>query len=103
VDLFNMGYWWECHEVLEALWNAAGRKTPQASFVQGLLQVAAAELNRRRGKRAVSGQAERGLRRMEAVSRAAYMGLDVRSFARDVRTAMNEPGLRVRIELEDER
>ena len=24
IDLFNAGYWWECHEVLEGLWHAAG-------------------------------------------------------------------------------
>lgn len=41
LDLFNHGYWWETHEVLEGLWFAAGRTTPTARFVQGLIQIAA--------------------------------------------------------------
>jgi predicted metal-dependent hydrolase len=43
VDLYNHGYWWECHEIFEALWRAAGRQDPaDGAFFQGLLQVAAA-------------------------------------------------------------
>ncbi len=26
IDLFNEGYWWECHEVLEGLWHAVGHR-----------------------------------------------------------------------------
>jgi hypothetical protein len=103
IDLFNLEYWWECHEALEGLWHAAGRKTPQASFVQGLLQVAAAHLNRRRGKPNAATQAERGLSRMAAVSRGVYMGIDVASFTRAVRTAMHGSGPPAHIVLENER
>src|SRR5207249_7363028 len=34
VDLFNFGYWWECHEVLEGFWRAVGPKTEQGSAFQ---------------------------------------------------------------------
>jgi predicted metal-dependent hydrolase len=92
VDLFNHGYWWEAHEALEALWHAAGRTTPEARFVQGLVLVAAGYLNRARGKRTATRQVERGLRRMEAVAPGVYLGLDVPSFARAVRDDLADQG-----------
>lgn len=76
VDLFNGGFWWECHEALEGLWNAAGRTTPAARFVQGLLWVAAGLLNHRRGRPAAARrQVDRGLRRLAAEDRDS-MGID---------------------------
>ena len=39
IDLFNHGYWWETHEVLEGLWFAAGRTPPAARYLQGLIQI----------------------------------------------------------------
>lgn len=44
IDLFNAGYWWECHEVLEGLWHAAGIGTPAAHVLQAVIQCAAAHL-----------------------------------------------------------
>ncbi len=47
VDLFNHGYFWEAHEAWEAVWLAAGaRETNCGIFVQGLIQLAAAQLKR---------------------------------------------------------
>ncbi len=44
IDLFNEGYWWECHEVLEGLWHAAGIGSPAAHVLQAVIQCAAAHL-----------------------------------------------------------
>jgi len=44
IDLFNLGYWWECHEILEGLWHAAGRETATAHALQAVIQCAAAHL-----------------------------------------------------------
>ncbi len=44
IDLFNAGYWWEAHEVLEGLWHAAGIGTPAAHVLQAVIQCAAAHL-----------------------------------------------------------
>ncbi len=49
-DLFNHGYWWECHEAWEALWHTTGRKGPQAQVLQALIQMANAHLKRRMGR-----------------------------------------------------
>ena len=99
IDLFNHGFWWESHEALEALWRAADRDAPDARFVQGLVLVAAAFLNRRRGKPNVARQAERGLGKMESAGRDQYMGVDVPGFARAVRADLAQPGAAVRIRL----
>lgn len=42
LDLFNEGFYWEAHEAWEGFWNALGRSTPDARFVQGLIHLAAA-------------------------------------------------------------
>ena len=50
VDLFNEGYWWECHEVMEALWHKAGIGTPAGHILQAIIQCAAAHLKTRTGQ-----------------------------------------------------
>ncbi len=44
LDLFNAGYWWECHEALENLWLAAGLGSPAGHALQAIIQCAAAHL-----------------------------------------------------------
>jgi hypothetical protein len=95
VDLFNHGYWWESHEALEALWHAAGRTTPPARFVQALVHLSAACLNRRRGHaEAARHQAARAVRGLRAARAAGpvVMGLDVEALAADVVRSFSEDG-----------
>lgn len=109
VDLFNDGYWWESHEALEGLWHAAGRTTPEAKFVQALVHLAAACLNRRRGHPAAvrrqAARAIRGLRAASAGMRAGQdaspvMGIDVERLIGDVeRSFAREDGPPIRIAL----
>ncbi|MCC5809570.1 MAG: DUF309 domain-containing protein [Ectothiorhodospiraceae bacterium] len=48
-DLFNHGYWWECHEAWEALWHGTGRRGAGGLALQALIQVANAHLKLRMG------------------------------------------------------
>ncbi|MEP3278893.1 MAG: DUF309 domain-containing protein [Stappiaceae bacterium] len=41
------GYYWEAHEVLEAVWMAAPENSPEKIFVQAVIQRANAELKMR--------------------------------------------------------
>lgn len=50
LDLFNAGFYWEAHEAWETFWNALGRTTPEARFVQGLIHLSAACVKIREGK-----------------------------------------------------
>ena len=77
IDLYNYAYWWECHEVLEGLWRAAGETTEQGKFFRALIQLAAANLKRFVGQlQATDRLLRRGLVRLEQVSEH-YMGIDV--------------------------
>jgi len=44
------GYYWEAHEVLEAVWMVAAPNSAARSLVQGLIQVANAKLKARMGR-----------------------------------------------------
>lgn len=41
------GYFWECHEVLEAVWMRAPEGSPQRALTQGIIQLANARLKLR--------------------------------------------------------
>jgi len=91
VDLFNLGYWWEAHAAWEALWQTR-REEPVGAFLQGLIQVAAAlvqyRAGRREGARKVASKGLSHLRRLssglgtsaEGVP-TTYMGVDIGRFA----------------------
>lgn len=42
LDLFNARYYWEAHVEFESLWIACGRSGSMASFLKGLIRLAAA-------------------------------------------------------------
>jgi hypothetical protein len=85
VDLYNFAYWWECHEIFEGLWDAAGRHTEQGQFFQALIQIAAASIKRFLGlPRAAERLKERGLERLRKVP-LRYMGMDVARFTDETR------------------
>lgn len=47
---FESGYFWECHEVLEAVWLRTIKNSPERELVQALIQLANARLKLRMGK-----------------------------------------------------
>lgn len=86
VDLYNAGYWWECHEALEALWHLTGHEGREAQFLQGVIQAAAANLRRHLGSdggaRRLAGEA---VARLESLGEGRFMGADPAAFAKSVR------------------
>lgn len=85
IDLYNYAYWWECHEALEGLWHLTGHQGEQAQYLQGVIQVAAANLRRHVGSpigaRRLGGEA---IQRLASVGRREYMGLTLGPFIRAV-------------------
>ncbi|HPF34660.1 MAG TPA: DUF309 domain-containing protein [Candidatus Krumholzibacteria bacterium] len=79
VDLFNHGYWWECHEVLEGLWHAAGHRSPAGECLQAVIQCAVAHLKAEtgnlRGARLLLQNAERHA----SQAGSATLGLDLQA------------------------
>lgn len=78
IDLFNYGYWWEAHEALEVVWLAAGaRETTCGIFVQGLIQLAAAQLKREiRSASGAQSLTAAACDKLE-VAEGIYLGIDV--------------------------
>ncbi len=86
IDLYNYAYWWECHEALEGLWHLTGHQGTEAQFLQGIIQVAAANLRRHLG---TPGGARRlgreAIARLESVGLSSYMGLTLAPFIHGTR------------------
>jgi uncharacterized protein len=85
VDLYNFAYWWECHEALEGLWHLTGHQGTEGQFLQGIIQVAAANLKRHvaslTGARRLGREA---IARLASVGRRTFMGLELGPFIREV-------------------
>ncbi len=85
--LYRDGYFWECHEVLEAVWMAARDGTPEKAAVQGVIQLANAALKARMGRpravRRLCGMAETLLAQAGGPG-ALPLGLPGAAFAADL-------------------
>lgn len=80
IDLFNYGYWWEAHEVLEGLWVLAKRETPIGIFLQGLIQISAALLKESQSLHEPAlSLAAKGFPKIRTKS-GLFLGLELESF-----------------------
>ncbi len=84
VDLFNQGYWWEAHEAWETVWLAAGRETEVGNFIQGLIQLAGAQLKRFTGvPRGAQMLTATGIEKL-SVAQGIYLGIEIAPFIAEV-------------------
>lgn len=91
IDLYNFAYWWECHEIFEALWQAVGPQTEQGNFFQALIQIAAANLKQSVGNRQSAERLRhRGITRLRNLP-PVYMGLNVAEFTDEVNAYFADP------------
>ena len=84
VDLYNFAYYWEAHEAWEGLWKTTGRTDMPGTFLQGLIQVAAALLKReQREATGMQRLSKAGLNRLRRVAdaRPVYCGVDISEFS----------------------
>jgi uncharacterized protein len=78
IDLFNAGFWWEAHVQWESLWIAAGRNGPIATFLKGLIALAAAGFKQLAGCPAgVHSHADRACRLFGTLAEDRVAGLSV--------------------------
>ncbi len=85
VDLFNLGYWWECHEILEGLWHAAGNRSPAGHALQAVIQCAAAHLKVETARMAGAGRLFEHSRAHVNWTGPVALGLDLEALLRDTR------------------
>lgn len=85
VRLFDLGYYWESHEVWEGLWHAHGRTGEVAQVLKALIKLAAAGVKVRQGQvHGVVTHARRAEVLFETVGAhrtASMLGLNLRSMA----------------------
>jgi uncharacterized protein len=88
IDLYNFAFWWECHEVLEGLWHAAGHDTAQGNFFQALIQLTAANLKQFLGNHQAAGKLlTSGTIRLKKTP-TLYMGIDVAGLTEEIQHRM---------------
>jgi len=91
IDLFNHGYWWEAHEALETVWLAAGQKsTLCGKFVQGLIQLAGAQLKRFTGEtRGAQSLTKSGIEKLH-LTEGIYLGIEVKALVEQAKRCLHE-------------
>lgn len=100
VDLFNHRYWWEAHEVFEALWHASGRRTPAGHCLQALIQCAAVHLQAELGHGRGAQSLLRRARRHAGAAEADALGLDLAALLEaTARFAVDPRGPAARLQL----
>jgi hypothetical protein len=93
IDLFNHGYWWEAHDALEAVWLAAGQRSTQCGvFVQGLIQVAVAQLKRVIGATAGAQSLTAAGCEKLAVAQGIFLGIAVAPLIAEAQRCLREGG-----------
>lgn len=88
IDLYNHGFWWECHESMEALFDAATEYPGQDQLFHGILQAALANLKwYQQSEVAANHLARQAVAKLVRVPGAAvgrFMGVDVAELAREL-------------------
>ena len=86
-DLYHHRFFYEAHEVWEAVWMKVGRKTIQGKFLKGLIQLAAAELKREMGELEVAKKLDARVKELFQFvldsgksDRGEFMGIRLKSF-----------------------
>jgi predicted metal-dependent hydrolase len=91
IDLFNYGYWWEAHEALEDVWIAAGQKSTKCGvFLQGLIQLAGAQLKRFVNEpRGAQSLTRSGIEKLSCVE-GVYLGIEIKSLIHEAERCLRE-------------
>ena len=95
-DLFHCGYFYEAHEIWEALWHKVGHQTRQGNFLKALIQTAALQLKLLLGdKKTAKRLGERALALLKKVAdeeQEPYMGLPISKFSRSLLRQLQNEG-----------
>ncbi|MFN8257542.1 MAG: DUF309 domain-containing protein [Bacteroidales bacterium] len=88
IDLFNHGYFWEVHEILEHLWTKIGRNNETGLFLQGIILVSVAlvklKQNNLKGYNYLMQKATLKLK----IQNDTTMGLDVNDLLNSVKSGV---------------
>lgn len=86
IELFNLGEYFECHEVLEEIWTPA--VNPERRFLQSLIHFAVGMYHHRRDNPAGAfRQLSKGLRKIQDYL-PEWDGIDTSQVERDLRSCL---------------
>jgi uncharacterized protein len=89
IDLFNYGYYWEVHEVLENLWMKVGKKSSEGIFLQGLIQLSVALLkNLQSNKLGLKRLTDKAMPKLLS-QQGIYLGVDIRNLINQFNVYIN--------------
>ncbi|HEV2225747.1 MAG TPA: DUF309 domain-containing protein [Nitrososphaerales archaeon] len=90
-DYFNAERYWECHEVLEAVWKA--KQGDEKCLLQGIILVCAAFVHHQKGENGVAlSVLGRAAKQLEFNS-PSYAGIDLESLRENVRKLLDRKQL----------
>lgn len=83
-DLMRAGFYWEAHEVWEAVWQVTRANSPERVLLQALIQGANAQLKRKMGRLGAAGKLDSQMEelRMDLFARlggrvSSFMGVSI--------------------------
>jgi hypothetical protein len=92
LDLFNHGYFWECHEVLEDLWHDTDRSTPLGHFIQGFIQCTISHWHRVAGRESAARNIMKRTPRHVEAAGSLRMGTSLGWLLEETRRFVADPG-----------
>ena len=72
---FEEGYFWECHEIFEAIWMACPPNAPEKLYVQSIIQRANAGLKRKMKRESAAQKLEVHADQLEAEAKSRKKGV----------------------------
>lgn len=89
IDLFNYGYYWEVHEVLEKIWLAIGKTTQTGFFIQGIIQLSIAIVKKIEANSiAVERMKAKAIPKIES-QKGIYLGIEINSLISEFENFIN--------------
>ncbi len=78
VDLYNFGFWWESHEMWEALWKLDRNPEQEKLFYRAVIQLAAANIKRFLDRVDVAQSlAMQAVEKLKKIETSPWMGVDI--------------------------
>ncbi len=93
IDLFNTGYFWETHEVLEDVWNRAGRKSELARAIQSIIFFAAAKLKQLKGDFKSASKHFSSAKSCMTPNNVKFLGIDYESYLSEIEMSAEKSGI----------
>jgi hypothetical protein len=95
LDLYAAGFWWEAHELWEAIWRVVPRERPERELLQALIQSAACRvkwaLGGLRAARHLRGRVRVRFERVRTACGSTLWGIDLDAWEHELDALLTRP------------